>query len=197
MSQFRILYREFLFRIVDLDQVLNADLADAQKPGGALGPGTDAGVAIGVSRNGMRRVFAYGTAKPDSIFEIGSISKTFTALILAQMVAQGKVKLDEPVRALLPPDTVDKPEGPEITLLDLATHHSGLPPMPDNLDVQDPFAPASYQDEDLYRFLRESGLARSDYPEFEYSNLGIRAAGDRPGEARGNPVCGATETRGL
>lgn len=170
-----------------LQKVLSADLADAQKPGGALGPGTDAGVAIGVSRNGVRRVFAYGTAKPDSIFEIGSISKTFTALILAQMAAQGKVKLEEPVRALLPPDTVDEPEGPEITLLDLATHHSGLPPMPDNLDVQDPYAPASYQDEDLYRFLRERGLGRSDYPEFEYSNLGFGLLGTALANRAGIP----------
>lgn len=128
-----------------MEAVLDRDLANAMKPGGALGPGIRAGVAIGVSRNGVRRVFAYGTAKPDSIFEIGSISKTFTALILAQMVAQRQAKLDEPVRALLPPGTVDKPYGPEITLLDLATHHSGLPPMPDNLDFRDPDAWARYR----------------------------------------------------
>jgi CubicO group peptidase (beta-lactamase class C family) len=162
---------------VALQEALDRDLAAARKPGGALGPGTETGVAIGISRNGIRRVFAYGTAKPDSIFEIGSISKTFTALILAQMAAQGKVQLDDPVRSLLPPDAVNKPQGPEITLLDLATHHSGLPPMPDNLDPRDPEAMASYHDEDLYAFLRARGLARSDDPEFEYSNLGFGLLG--------------------
>lgn len=160
-----------------MEAVLHRDLANAMRPGGALGPGTGAGVAIGVSRNGIRRVFAYGTAKPDSIFEIGSISKTFTALILAQMVAEGQIKLDEPVRALLPPGTVHKPYGPEITLLDLATHHSGLPPMPDNLDFRDPDAWARYRADDLYDFLRAHGVAKSDEPEFEYSNLGFGLLG--------------------
>ena len=51
--------------------------------------------------HGERRIFTYGTARPDSIFEIRSITKTFTGLILAQMVVQKQVKLNEPVRALL------------------------------------------------------------------------------------------------
>jgi D-alanyl-D-alanine-carboxypeptidase/D-alanyl-D-alanine-endopeptidase len=62
-----------------------------------------------VVTQGQRTIFSYGTAKPDSIFEIGSISKTFTGLMLAQMVEQKSVKLDEPVRELLPPGTVAKP----------------------------------------------------------------------------------------
>ncbi len=81
-------------------------------------------------KHGVRRVFTYGTAKPDSIFEIASVTKTFTALTLARMAEQGWVRLDEPVRQLLPPGTVEKPAGSEITLLDLATQHSGLPRMP-------------------------------------------------------------------
>ena len=48
--------------------------------------------------NGVRRVFSYGTARLDSIFEIGSVTKTFTGLILAQMIEQGKVQLDAAVR---------------------------------------------------------------------------------------------------
>ena len=159
-----------------LQSVLDRDLADALKPEGALAPGTGTGVTIGVSRNGIRRVFAYGTAHPDSLFEIGSISKTFTALILAQMAAQGQLKLEEPVRALLPPGTVDQPNSPEITLLDLATHHSGLPPMPDNLDLN-PTNWAAYQVDDLYRFLHARGLAKSDDPEFAHSNLGFAVLG--------------------
>ena len=47
-------------------------------------------------------MWTYGAAKTDSVLEIGSISKTFTGSILAQMAAQNEVKLDEPVRALLP-----------------------------------------------------------------------------------------------
>ena len=70
-----------------------------------------AGVSIGVVEPGSLGVFIFGAASVDSIFEIGSITKTFTWLILAQMMEQGKVKLDEPVRELLPPGTIAKPEG--------------------------------------------------------------------------------------
>src|SRR5208282_4527393 len=90
-----------------------------------------------IVQHGVTRIFSYGTAKPDSIFEVGSITKTFTGLILSQMVEQGKVKFDEPVRELLPAGTVAKPATDEVTLVDLATQHSGLPRMPDN------FAPAN------------------------------------------------------
>jgi serine-type D-Ala-D-Ala carboxypeptidase/endopeptidase len=93
----------------DLQSVLGRDLA-AQLTSGQLAPETHAGVTVGVIEHGKRLVFCYGTAKPDSVFEIGSISKTFTATILAQMVEQRKVRLDEPVRELLPAGTVSKPE---------------------------------------------------------------------------------------
>src|SRR3984885_8571966 len=85
----------------DIEAVMDRDLKQ-QATTGELAPGTGSGVAIGVWKHGERRVFAYGPAKPDSLFKIGSISKTFTGLILARMVAEGKVRLDEPVRELLP-----------------------------------------------------------------------------------------------
>src|SRR5207248_7245613 len=132
--------------------------------GGALAPalatGSPLGLAIGVSKRGERRVFTYGTAKPDSVFEIGSITKTFTGLVLAQMVAQGKVRFDEPVRELLPPGTVAKPNGTEITLLDLATQHSGLPRMPDNFKPSDMTNPyADYHAANLYAYIGKHGVA--------------------------------------
>ena len=94
--------------VADLKQVLDKDMA-AALASGDLAPGTGAGVTIGVVQHGVRRIFAYGTMKPDALFEIGSITKTFTGLLLAQMVEQKKVRLDEPVRALLPPGTVAAP----------------------------------------------------------------------------------------
>src|SRR6202012_3661138 len=97
-----------------IQAILDKDLASTLASG-ALAPSTHAGVTIGVVIQGERTIFSYGTAKPDSVFEIGSISKTFTGLILAQMVEQKSVKLDEPVRELLPPGTVAKPSGQEIT----------------------------------------------------------------------------------
>jgi CubicO group peptidase (beta-lactamase class C family) len=157
-----------------LEKVLNMDLAPAFLPGrGTFAPETGAGAVVGVLHHGVRRIFAYGTAKPDSILEIGSISKTFTGLLLAQMVAQEMATLDEPVRELLPRGTVDRPVGREITLLDLATHHSGLPSWPNNVKPADPENPlADYRAADLYRFLSKRGVARKPDVSFEYSNLG-------------------------
>lgn len=160
-----------------LQAVLDKDLAEALKSG-ELAPATGAGVSIAVVEHGVRRVFSYGAAKPDSIFEIGSISKTFTGLIFSQMAEQGKVRLDEPVRELLPPGTVARPAGEEITLIDLATQHSGLPRMPDNFKPADPANPyADYGAANLYAFLAKQGLGRQAKTEFLYSNLGFGLLG--------------------
>jgi CubicO group peptidase (beta-lactamase class C family) len=161
----------------DLEAVLAKDLVEALQSG-ELSPPTGAGVSIGVVEHGVRRVFSFGTARTDSIFEIGSISKTFTGLILAQMVQQGKVHFDDPVRALLPPGTVEKPAGAEITLLDLATQHSGLPRMPDNFEPGDPANPyADYKAANLYGFIAKHGVAKPADAGFLYSNLGFGLLG--------------------
>ncbi len=156
-----------------------ADLAGSLHVG-VLDPGD--GLAIGVWKQGKQQIITYGTAKSDSIFQIASISKTFTALILAQMVERGQTKLDEPVRNLLPPGVAARPSGvpglPEITLLDLATHHAGLPPMPDNLNPKDDDNPLrDYHAADLYEYLATRGLERYPHVEFEYSNLGFGLLG--------------------
>jgi CubicO group peptidase (beta-lactamase class C family) len=171
--------------VADLQSVLDKDLADAIKSG-ELAPSTGAGVSIAVVQHGVRRIFSYGTAKPDSIFEIGSITKTLTGLILSQLVEQGKVKLDEPVRELLPAGTVAKPAGDEITLADLATQHSGLPPMPDNFHPADSNNPyADYSPQDLYAFLAKQSVAKPAHPGFLYSNLGFGLLGQALAERSG------------
>ena len=171
----------------DLRAVLDKDLADALRAG-QLAPSTGAGVSIAVVEHGVRSVFSYGTAKADSIFEIGSISKTFTGLILSQMQQQGKVKFDEPVRELLPPGTVAKPAGDEITLLDLATQHSGLPPLPDNFSPADPANPyADFAAANLYAFLAKQGVGRPAKTDFLYSNLGFGLLGQALAARSGLP----------
>jgi CubicO group peptidase (beta-lactamase class C family) len=160
-----------------LQAVMDRDLAGPLR-NGALAPGTGVGLAIGVSKYGVRRVFTYGVAKPESLFEIASITKTFTGLILARMAAEGKVRLDEPVRELLPAGTVPKPRGPEITLLDLATQHSGLPPMPSNFHPADRSNPhADYTVEALYDYIGRHGVAKPEETSFVYSNLGLGLLG--------------------
>ena len=118
---------------------------------------------------------------PDTLFEIGSITKVFTGILLADAVNNGKAALEDPISKYLPADLLaqDSPLQPT-TLLDLATHTSGLPRLPSNLeagaDPQDPYA--NYSDEKLYAYLR--GFKASDFEkrgEMNYSNLGMGLLG--------------------
>ena len=171
----------------DLQSVLGRDLAGALKSG-ELAPATGAGVSIAVVDHGVRRFFNYGLGKQDSIYEIGSVTKTFTGLILSQMVEQGKVKLEDPVRELLPAGTVQKPAGSEITLLDIATQRSGLPRMPDNFKPGDENNPyADYHAADMYAFLAEHGVERPDKATFLYSNYGFGLLGQALSVRGGEP----------
>jgi len=140
------------------------------------------GIVVGVIEPNGRRVVAYGnlangdprTLDGDTIFEIGSITKVFTSLVLADMVNRKEVTLDDPAAKYLP-ENVTMPErgGKSITLLDLSTHSSGLPCLPSNMKPKDPFNPyADYTVDDLYQFLSSYTLPRDPGSEFEYSNLG-------------------------
>ena len=140
------------------------------------------GMVVGVIEPKGRRVIAHGSLgkadphPPDSgtIFEIGSITKVFTALLLAEMAHHGEVSLFDPVAKYLPKD-VRAPErsGRSITLKDLATHTSGLPRLPTNLAPKNPANPyADYTVEQLYQFLSTYELTRDIGSRFEYSNIG-------------------------
>ena len=110
----------------------------------------------------------------DTVFEIGSATKVFTSLALADMVIHGEVKLDDPISKYLP-TTVKVPSrsGREITLGDLASHVSGLPRLPDNLAPKDSANPyADYTVEQMYDFLSHYKLPREIGSKYEYSNLG-------------------------
>jgi D-alanyl-D-alanine-carboxypeptidase/D-alanyl-D-alanine-endopeptidase len=119
------------------------------------------------------------SANEHTVFEIGSVTKTFTATILASMVLDGSVRLDDPVQKYLPPDVhMPQRNGKVITLLDLATHHSGLPRMPDNMHAQnlaDPYA--GYDKAQMYEFLNKLSLTRDPGALYEYSNLGASVLG--------------------
>jgi serine-type D-Ala-D-Ala carboxypeptidase/endopeptidase len=155
-----------------LEPVLRADLAEALASG-ELASATGQGVSIGVYAQGRSRVFALGAAKADSIYEIGSITKVFTGLVLAQMAEQHEVQLDEPVRALLSPGSVARPAGAEITLMDLATQSSGLPAMPDNISVANLEQPyADYHFADLMAYVGRHGVANATHEPSSFSSLG-------------------------
>jgi D-alanyl-D-alanine-carboxypeptidase/D-alanyl-D-alanine-endopeptidase len=112
------------------------------------------------------------------MFEIGSITKVFTALLLADMVERGEVKLDDPVAMYLPKGTlVPSRAGREITLEDLATHSSGLPRDATNLDLQQVNPFAGYGPTQLYEFLARYTLTRDPGERVEYSNVGATLLG--------------------
>jgi D-alanyl-D-alanine-carboxypeptidase/D-alanyl-D-alanine-endopeptidase len=111
----------------------------------------------------------------DSVFFIGSITKTFTALLLQDMADRGEVKLDDPVGEYLP-SSVKMPThgGKEITLLNLATHTAGFPHDSDNMtgkDWQEQFE--TYTVEKMYSYLSNYKLSRDPGTEYEYSNFGV------------------------
>lgn len=140
------------------------------------------GIVVGVIDAHGRRIVAYGASDRGdpralddrTVFEIGSMTKVFTSLLLSDMVQRGEVKLDDPVAKYLPPTvTVPQRGGKQITLIDLATHSSGLPRMPNNFapkDLGNPYA--DYSVDQLYGFLSGYTLTRDIGSQYEYSNLG-------------------------
>jgi CubicO group peptidase (beta-lactamase class C family) len=137
------------------------------------------GIVVGLlDADGGRRVVAVGVPA-DRVFEIGSITKVFTGSILAGMVADGSVRLDDPVAKFLPASVrVPARNGRHITLVDLATQSSGLPRLPGNMAPRDSSNPyADYSVAQMYAFLSSYELPRDPGQTYEYSNLGVGLLG--------------------
>jgi D-alanyl-D-alanine-carboxypeptidase/D-alanyl-D-alanine-endopeptidase len=103
-----------------------------------------------------------------TVYEIGSITKVFTGILLAQAVASGAVQISDPIQKYLPagieaPTYRDMP----IRLQDLATHRAGLPRDLDSDTLSD-----------LYTWLNQVSLARAPGSEYSYSNAGYSLLGD-------------------
>jgi D-alanyl-D-alanine-carboxypeptidase/D-alanyl-D-alanine-endopeptidase len=108
----------------------------------------------------------------DTVFEIGSVTKAFTALLLADMVEKNEVAFNDPVAKYLPSELkVPERHGKTITLLDLATHTSGLPFMP-NESVTSTDSGATYSVADLRHFFANCELRSDIGQKWEYSNIG-------------------------
>jgi len=136
-------------------------------------------VIVGLISKRGREIISYGKFAPDdarvpdgeSIFEIGSVTKVFTALLLSDMVLRGEVKLNDPIAKYLPASVhVPTRSGKQITLLDLATHHSGLPRMPTGVTWD-------YSLDQMYDFLSHYTLTRDPGAAYEYSNYGAALLG--------------------
>jgi CubicO group peptidase (beta-lactamase class C family) len=151
--------------------------------------GIAVGLVVGILRDGEQQIIAYGETEKDSgkkptgqtVYEIGSATKAFTGVLLADMVRRGEVKLEDPLQKILPanvkaPVADDKP----ITLEHVATHASGLPRLPGNMGffgIYNPWNPyGSYTPEKMYAFLQGHKLRRPP-GEYEYSNYGMGLLG--------------------
>ncbi len=145
------------------------------------------GLLVGVRQDTKSSFFAFGQVADDpavkpsetSVFEMGSITKTFTSLLLALALEEGLVALDDPIQKHLPegvkaPVTGETP----ITFLHLATHRSGLPRLPPNLR---PFGADPYADYDrkaLWAALGVTKLQAEPGTKFDYSNFGTGLLGE-------------------
>ena len=160
-----------------IDSLARAFYADANAPG----------LVVGTLNGVDQQVRAYGVASyedstqvhEDTQFEIGSITKVFVGLLLAQQVESNTVELRDPVDAYLP-DSVDVPTANDasIELIHLATHSAGLPRLPDNLAPANRFNPyVDYTEDKLYAYLSEARLASPPGTSYAYSNLGTGLLG--------------------
>jgi len=134
-----------------------------------------------------RRLVSYGQADDngnraldgDTVFEIGSVTKVFTALLLTDMVVRGEVALADPMTKYLPAGVkMHELGGRPITLIDLATHTSGIPHKLDNLASADPANPyADFTVDQLYSFLNTYQPRSQPGTHYEYSNVGFGLLG--------------------
>jgi len=183
------------FKITSQIKALTNDLIEKNK--------TNAAIEIGfVDPNGTQ-FYGHGklsntsnaTVDQNTIFAIGSITKVFTTTILADLVNQGLIKLDDPIEKYLPSNVkVPQYNGHKITIEDLATHTSGLPEFPTNYCPS--FDPAktkvvdsvqyrkdlfnctkNYTFDQLYQGLSNTTLSREPGSKVEYSTFGIGLLG--------------------
>jgi CubicO group peptidase (beta-lactamase class C family) len=117
-------------------------------------------------------------AKPEHVvFEIGSISKVFTGLLLARAMHEGKLALSDTLGQRLPIDGANATVA-AITLEQLATHTSCLPRLPDNFpEANDADPYAQYNHERMFTYLRGAKLAATPPCKADYSNLGFGILG--------------------
>ena len=155
-------------------------------------------IAVGIVRkDGTKEFYFAGTLQADgteevdedTIFEIGSISKVFTTLLMTLMEEHGDLEFSDNAQRFLPAgvtmptkEEILKPSGEtpptRITLEHLATHTSGLPKMPSNFSPANPLNPyVDYTYQQMYDFLSSYELEGDIGREIAYSNLGMGLLG--------------------
>lgn len=142
------------------------------------------GIFVGILNNGQRQYYSFGYADPDrkmpfdsaTIFEIGSITKTFTAYVLESVLKANRISDSSAILPYLP-DSVQKNKAlASISFLSLLNHTSGLARLPGNMDVDASMSPYNEYDEAaLFAYLKKA--TTSSNGKSNYSNLGAGLAG--------------------
>jgi len=146
------------------------------------------GLSIGILKDGKTTFYNYGETKKENgqvpssknLYEIGSITKTFTGLLLAKAVVENKINLNDPVNKYLGKDIpVIRFGNDTLKIVHLANHSSGLPPLPDNFGATDLVNPyKDYDDAKLYAYLKVAKVSRKPGVKFEYCNLAVGLLGN-------------------
>jgi CubicO group peptidase (beta-lactamase class C family) len=148
------------------------------------------GVALAIIKDGKVYTYNYGETKRDNktlpdpdktLYEIGSISKTFTATLLADEVVKGKMSLDDPINKYLP-DSIGNMAYKDvpITLKTLSNHSSGFPRLPINLykqgdPINNPYK--NYDTQRMFTYLKNFKPYREVGINYEYSNFAVGLLG--------------------
>jgi len=141
------------------------------------------GIFIGVLNDGKRQYYNYGFADPDkkisfdsaTLFEIGSITKTFTAFIVEKVLAGKGISDSISILEYLPDSVKMNKALEKISFLNLLNHTSGLPRLPDNIDLSTRQPYENYDLNKLFAFLKTTKPKPPGT--YEYSNLGFGLAG--------------------
>ncbi|TGE83223.1 hypothetical protein C7Y70_11050 [Pseudoalteromonas sp. KS88] len=145
------------------------------------------GIAVAIIENGQVSFINVGVANKETaqeidqntLFEIGSVSKVMTSTALATFVDEGTLKLSDPVQNYLPKSVkLPMKNDKAITFESLASHRSGLPRLPSNMQFSNPLNPyVDYTTEMMYEFLNQYTLPREVGESPEYSNLAVGLLG--------------------
>lgn len=165
-----------------LDSAVNIPLSTYMKTK------NNVGLSVGIYYHGKDYFYNYGETKAGnaqlptnhSLYDIGSITKTFTSTLLALAVNEGKVRLSSPISDFLPDSVAANPALKGITLVQLANHTSGLPRLPGNMlqhviESSQPYA--NYDVSALFSFLKSFKSVREPGTKYEYSNLAVGLLG--------------------
>ena len=147
-------------------------------------------LAIGVINKGSIKSYFYGETEKgngalpqgSTLYEIGSLTKIFTAILLADLVEKQVISLDDSIIKFLPDSLKSNPALQQITFKKLANHSSGLERMPNNFEqvkgyqALDPYK--TYGRKELYEELKKLQINSEQIDQYNYSNLGYALLGD-------------------